>query len=297
MTTAAVGPGQFNTAAAGPGRFSTGSAYDPERITAGGLAGEITRLEAQARLTFAEELRILIGLGLPDSGPLVDLGCGTGSAARRIRAALPGLPVVGLDISMALLSRAAGGGVTVAGAAASALPLRSGTAGSVLMRYLVQHLPEPGAALAEIRRVLRPGGLVAVVETDEELWGLAHPTFAELEIVHRKAAAARRSAGTDRRAARQLPRLLSDHGFTDIVVRPFAITNDQVPTRDFAVHLGPDQFAPLVAAGTISLADLSLAAYCWNRFRSDPDAWILLLGFIVAGRAPGGPARTSRRIA
>jgi SAM-dependent methyltransferase len=285
-------------AAGGPGQFSTvRTGYDPERVTAGGIAGEVARLEAQARLTFAEELRILIELGLPDDGPLIDLGCGTGSAARRIRAALPGLPVLGLDASTAMLSHLGGSGLPVAGATASALPLRSGAVGSVLMRYVVQHLSDPAPALAEISRVLRPGGLLAVVETDEELWGLAQPTFSELEIVHRKAAAARRPAGTDRRAARRLPRLLRDHGFTDIVVRPFAITSDQVPTRDFAVHLGPDQFAPLVAAGAISLADLSLAAYCWNRFRSDPDAWILLLGLIVAGRAPGGPARTSRRIA
>lgn len=275
---------------------ATASGYDPERVTAGGFAGEVARLEAQARLTFAEELRILTELGLPDDGPLVDLGCGTGSAARRIRAALPGLRVAGLDASTAMLSRAAAGGMTVAGAAASALPLRSGAVGSVLMRYVVQHLPDPARVLAEVRRVLRPGGLLAVVEVDEELWGLAQPTFAGLEVVHRKSAAARRSTGTSRRAARLLPRLLRDHGFTEIAVRPFAITNDQVPTRDFAVHLGPDQFAPLVAAGTISLADLSLAAYCWNRFHSDPDAWILLLGFVIAGRAPGGSARTPRRI-
>jgi SAM-dependent methyltransferase len=277
-------------------RYAPPSGYDPQRITAGGIAGEAARLEAQAELTFAEELWILKDLGLADAGPLVDLGCGTGSVAKRIRAALPGLPVVGVDASMTLLSHAGGSGVALAGATACALPLRSGTAGGVLMRYVVQHLPEPALALAEIRRILRPGGLLAVVEVDEELWGLAQPTFSELEVVHRKAAAARRSTGTDRRAVRQLPRLLRGCGFTDIVVRPFAITNEQVPTADFAVHLGPDQFVPLAAAGTISLADLSLAAYCWNRFRSDPDAWILLLGLIVAGHAPGGPARTPRRI-
>lgn len=125
--------------------------------------------------------------------------------------------------------------------------------------------------------------------------GLARPTFAAFEAVHLKAAA-RRSSGTGRRMVRQLPRLLRACGFTDIVIRPFAITNGQVPTGDFAIHLGPDQFAPLVAEGTLSLADLTLAASCWNRFRSDPDAWVLLLGLIIAGRAPADPARTPGRI-
>jgi hypothetical protein len=39
-----------------------------------------------------------------------------------------------------------------------------------------------------------------------------------------------------------------------VVVRPFAVTNDRVPTESFAVHLGPAQLAPLVADGALSLA-------------------------------------------
>jgi SAM-dependent methyltransferase len=268
--------------------------YDPEHVTAGGVAGEVARLDAQAALTFAEELRILLDLGLADAAPLVDLGCGTGAVTKRIRAACPGLPVLGLDSSMVMMSRAARAGIPLACATTSALPLRSGSTGSVLMRYVVQHLAEPALAFAEVRRILRPGGLLAVVEADDVLWGLAQPLVPGLEIVHRKAAAARRVAGTNRLALRDVPRLLRGCGFTDLVVRPFGITNDQVPTADFAVHLGPDQFVPLVTEGALSLADLSLAVQGWERFRSDPDAWVLILGLIIAGRAPGGPARNQR---
>ena len=268
--------------------------YDPEHVTAGGVAGEVARLDAQAALTFAEEMRILLDLGLADAGPLVDLGCGTGAVTKRIRAACPRLPVLGLDSSLVMISRAAHAGMPLACATTSALPLRSGSAGSVLMRYVVQHLADPALAFAEARRVLRPGGLLAVVEADAALWGLAQPLVPGLEVVHRKAAAARQGAGTNRLAVRDVPRLLRGGGFTDIVVRPFGITNDQVPTADFAVHLGPDQFVPLVAEGALSLADLLLAVQGWERFRSDPDAWVLVLGLIIAGRAPGDPDRDQR---
>jgi ubiquinone/menaquinone biosynthesis C-methylase UbiE len=271
------------------------SGYDPARVTAGGVAGEVARLAAQAALTFDEELRILRELGLAERDPLVDIGCGTGEVTGRLHAACPGLRVAGVDASLTLLAHARSRGIPLAGGWAGRLPLRSGSTGSVLLRYIVQHLPSPDPVLAEARRVLRPGGLLAVVEVDEALWGLAQPVFPEIEIIHRKAAMARRMTGTNRQVVRQLPRLLRRAGFTGVVVRPFAVTNDQVPTDSFAVHLGPDQFAPLVADGALSLADLSVAAGAWNRFRADPDAWVLLLGLVIAGYAPGSPDRTPGR--
>jgi SAM-dependent methyltransferase len=271
------------------------SGYDPARVTAGGVAGEVARLAAQAALTFDEELRILRELGLAERDPLVDVGCGTGEVTGRLHAACPGLRVAGVDASLTLLAHARSRGVPLAGGSAGRLPLRPGSAGSLLLRYVMQHVPSPDPVLAEARRVLRPGGLLAVVEVDEALWGLAQPVFPEIEVIHRKAAMARRETGTDRQVVRRLPRLLRRAGFTGVVVRPFAVTNDQMPTDSFAVHLGPGQFAPLVADGALSLADLSVAAGVWNRFRADPDAWVLLLGLVIAGYAPGSPDRTPWR--
>jgi SAM-dependent methyltransferase len=271
------------------------SGYDPARVTAGGVDGEVARLAAQAALTFGEELRILRELGLAERDPLVDIGCGTGEVTGRLRAACPGLRVAGVDASLTLLAHARSRELPLAGGSAGRLPLRSGSAGSVLLRYVLQHVPAPDPVLAEARRVLRPGGLLAVVEVDEALWGLAQPVFPEIEVIHRKAALARRGTGTNRQVVRELPRRLRRAGFTGVVVRPFAVTNDQVPTGSFAAHLGPDQFAPLVADGSLSLADLSVAAGVWNRFRADPDAWVLLLGFVIAGYAPGSPDRTPWR--
>lgn len=266
-----------------------GGSYDPARTTGGGLAGELARLEAQAGLSFAEELRILVDLGIDRPGPVLELGAGPGAVTRRLRAALPGAELIAADIDGPLLSGAAGAADRLLVADAAELPLEDRTVGFVLLRYVLQHVPDPAGVLAEVRRVLRPGGRVAVTEVDASCWGVADPAYPELAGVHARMAAAQQAAGGDRSIARRLPRLLREAGFEDVVLRPFATTNADHPTEAFAPHLGPQRLEPLVAAGVLSLRDLALAADRWRRFRADPDAWVMLLGFTAAGTAPAGP--------
>ena len=267
----------------------TGS-YDAANTTHGGLDGELARLEAQAALSFDEELRVMRDLGLTREGPLLELGAGSGAVTRRLRAAEPSLPVVALDVDEGLLRRAGGCGARLVTGDGARLPLRTASVGGVLIRYVLQHVQDPAPMLAEALRVLRPGGRLVVVEVDGMLWGVADPMYPELASVHTTMAAAQRGAGGDRQIGRKLTRLLRRAGFADVALRPFATTNDSQPTSAFAPHLGPERLVPLVASGALPMAKLALAADRWRRFLADPDAWVMLLGFVVAGTAPYGPA-------
>lgn len=264
--------------------------YDVANTTWGGVDGELARLEAQAALSFDEELRIMRDLGLTRAGPLLELGAGSGAITRRLRAAEPGLPVIALDVDAGLLRHAGGCGAPLVAADGARLPLRTASVGGVLLRYVLQHLADPVPMLTEALRVLRPGGTLVAVEVDSMLWGLADPMYPELASVHATMAQAQRGAGGDRQIGRKLTRLLRGSGFTDVVLRPFAATNDTHPTAAFAPHLGPERLVPLVASGALSMAELALAADRWRRFLADPDAWVMLLGFAAAGTAPPGPA-------
>jgi SAM-dependent methyltransferase len=98
-------------------------------------------------------------------GPILDVGCGSGPSQ-------PLTPVwVGVDRSMPELAEARhrGRGPLIA-AAADALPVADGAVGSVTLVMSLMVVDDPSATLGEIRRVLRPGGSVAVlVPTDGPL--------------------------------------------------------------------------------------------------------------------------------
>jgi arsenite methyltransferase len=110
-------------------------------------------------------------LNIPTDGVALDVGCGPGTfAASLARAAGPGGLVLGIDISEPMLARAvraaAGAQVAFLRADAQRLPLRDKSVDAVLSSAMLQLIPDPAAALAEMARVLRPGGrLAAVVPT------------------------------------------------------------------------------------------------------------------------------------
>jgi arsenite methyltransferase len=107
-------------------------------------------------------------LSLPAGGIALDVGCGPGNVTASLaRAAGPGGLALGLDVSAAMLARAvhaqSGPQVGFLRADAQRLPLRDTTVDAVVSIAALQHIPDPAAALAEMARVLRPDGRLAVM--------------------------------------------------------------------------------------------------------------------------------------
>ena len=97
-------------------------------------------------------------LGLDAGDRVLDVGAGTGRHARE--AARRGARVIAVDLRATDL-RSAEGAHLVQGDAL-ALPFANATFDRIIASEVLEHIPEDGAAVAELRRVLKPNGRLAV---------------------------------------------------------------------------------------------------------------------------------------
>ncbi len=107
---------------------------------------------------YTEQILPLIAQHLPEGGRLIDVGCGEGQVARL--AAELGLDVLGIDPAGAQIDVATerGGGPEYRVGSATDISEPDASADAVVACLVFEHIEDLDAALAEVARVLRPGG-------------------------------------------------------------------------------------------------------------------------------------------
>ena len=105
------------------------------------------------------------------TGTILDVAAGTAGVSLQI-AERTGAQVLGLDLTPQMLATAArnvaaagaNGRVTLLNARAEQLPLADASVDALTFTYLLRYVADPQATLAELARVVRPGGTVASLE-------------------------------------------------------------------------------------------------------------------------------------
>ncbi len=181
-------------------------------------------LLAQTILTGAARRTLYPLLEVEPGAELLDLGTGFGPVVFEL-AHLHRVRAVGVDIDEAVLDVAGALGDALAGwvreasavrfapADVADLPYGAAAFDVVTARLLFQHLPDPEAVVAEIRRVLRPGGRAFVFDVDDGL-GVTYPEpSAALTALEGAFAACQSGRGGDRHVGRKLTTYFATAGF------------------------------------------------------------------------------------
>jgi SAM-dependent methyltransferase len=200
----------------------------------------VRTLSAQAEAVWPQELPFLRRYALPGSPRILDAGCGTGEASRRLAEAFAGATVLGVDILDAHLERARKacahlrGRVSFEHRSIFDLGLPGGSFDLTVCRHVLQSIPKAEQAIAELVRVTRRGGRVHLVAEDYGMIHFPRRALDPLEFWPEIPARFGRATGTDLFIGRRTPSILDGLGVGGITVDYVVVDPIRVARSTFA---------------------------------------------------------------
>jgi ubiquinone/menaquinone biosynthesis C-methylase UbiE len=113
---------------------------------------------------------VLEHLGDLNGKRVADVGCGKGRFARIVKERNPGASVVALDLAEAML-RHIPSEIDRVAASMTALPLAAAAFDGAYATESLEHAVDIPAAVAELARIVKPGGRIVIIDKNAEAWG------------------------------------------------------------------------------------------------------------------------------
>jgi ubiquinone/menaquinone biosynthesis C-methylase UbiE len=228
---------------------------------------------------------------------LLDVGCGPGTITADLAGRLGEGTVVGIDLAEEVVERAREQHPTSTGAKLSfqagdvyALEFPDETFDVVHAHQVLQHLGRPVDAVAEMRRVLKPGGLLAVRDADYGafVWYPADPVLDRwMEVYHQLT----RRNGAEADAGRHLKAWVRAAGFGVVAATSSNWTFQSDEEREWwggiwADRIRQSEFASqCLEYGLANASDLAEFSDAFQRWIKDPDGvFIAVNGEVLARR-------------
>lgn len=201
---------------------------------AGYLHGYSAR-EAQRLADQADSLSALLHAGTtyPAGSRVLEVGCGVGAQTLHLVTASPAAQLVAVDISADSLGkakarmarRAPNASVSWYRPDLNDLPFADASFDHLFVCFVLEHLADPMHTLTRLRRGLRPGGGITVIEGDHGS-AFFHPDSGNARAVIGCQIALQAADGGDALIGRQLQPLLTEAGYRDVTVQPRTVYAD-----------------------------------------------------------------------
>ncbi|MCM2386925.1 class I SAM-dependent methyltransferase [Streptomyces albipurpureus] len=237
--------------------------------------------------TAANSAAYLVG-ELTQDMRILDIGCGPGTITADLAALVPQGHVTGVDISAEIVDQAREFAkrreltqVDFAVADINGLDFPDDSFDVVHAHQVLQHVGDPIGALREMRRVCRPGGIVAVRDSDYGAftWFPHIPVLDEWQALYQRVA---RANGGEPDAGRRLLSWAQSAGFTEISpsasVWCFATPDERAWWSGlWADRTTASVYADLaVDGGHTAVGHLAAIADGWREWGTRDDAWFVV---------------------
>ena len=235
----------------------------------------------------------------PADSCVLEAGCGVGAQTVTLAAHSPGARITSIDIAADSLARAeatvraAGhGDVRFAQADIFALPFADATFDHVFVCFVLEHLARPGEALTALRRVLKPGGTITVIEGDHGSTYF-HPDSDHARRAVQCQVTLQARGGGNADIGRQLFPLLSEAGLEKVQVSPRMVYVDASRpalvegfTRNTFIAMIQGVREPALAARLMTAEDFDRGIADLYR-AAEPDGTFCYTFFKTVGVEPG----------
>lgn len=249
-------------------------------------AEELERLKLQATVALKQEQEIWAACGLRPGMKVLDVACGPGFTACELAKAVGDGEVTGVDINRELIETAQQAkesegvrNVSFTLGNLYELDLPENTFDFAYARFVFQHLEKPETALSNILKVLKPGGILCILDIDDNWTSFSPESDAFVKFIRMSGAGQKRKGG-NRLIGSQLFGLLRRTGYQNVSTHIHPLRTEDLGIRYFlgvAVLFRVEfltKFQKLLALP--QLRKIKKAA-------ADPDAWGAVGVFVTSG--------------